>query len=201
MAKQEGSEVNRAPKGGRSLRVPRKWHRRISMVLLLFIVISSVTGLMLAWKKQFGWLQPSEVKGVSTDVADWVVPVLIADAAKRALSDSLKLTPEQLPVLDRLDARPKHGTVKVVFKGDWEVQVDATTAAVLSVAKRNADWIERLHDGSIVADWFKNLSMTLLAIGLLFLSGTGYWMWKVKSNATPNPRRKLQGQGTTKMEG
>jgi uncharacterized iron-regulated membrane protein len=160
------------------------------MVLLVFIVISSVTGLLLAWKKQVSWLQPSEMKGVSTNVADWVAPIRIADAAKQALSDSLKLSIEQLPVLDRLDARPKHGMVKVLFKGDWEVQVDATTAAVYSVAKRNVDWIERLHDGSIVADWFKNLSMTLLAIGLLFLSATGFWMWKVRSNATPNPRNK-----------
>lgn len=188
---QDVSETKRAPKSGRSLRVPRKWHRKISMILLLFIVISSVTGLLLAWKKQVSWLQPSEVKGVSTNVADWVAPIRIADAAKQALSDSLKLSIEQLPVLDRLDARPKHGMVKALFKGDWEVQVDATTAAVYSVAKRNVDWIERLHDGSIVADWFKNLSMTLLAIGLLFLSGTGFWMWNRRRggvNATNNTR-------------
>lgn len=178
----EVSEKTRDTRAGRSLKVPRKWHRKISMVLLVFIVISSLTGLLLAWKKQVSWLQPSEVKGVSTDLSDWAAPVLIADAAKQALSDTLKLSIEQLPVVDRLDARPKHGMVKVVFKGDWEVQVDATTAAVLSVAKRNADWIERLHDGSIVADWFKNLSMTLLAIGLLFLTGTGFWMWKVKKD-------------------
>ena len=154
------------------------------MILLVFIVISSVTGLLLAWKKQVSWLQPSEVKGVSTNMADWLAPIHIADAAKRALADTMKISVDQLPVLDRLDARPKHGMVKVVFKGDWEVQVDATTAAVLSVAKRNVDWIERLHDGSIVADWFKNLSMTFLAIGVLFLTGTGFWMWKVRANAT-----------------
>lgn len=179
---QDTVNQKRTGKGGRSLRVPRKWHSRIGMLLLVFIVISSVTGLLLAWKKQSSWLQPKEVKGVSTDVADWTALGAVADAAKLALSDSLQLPIEQLPVLDRLDARPKHGTVKVIFKGDWEVQVDATTAAVLSVAKRNADWIERLHDGSIVADWFKNLSMTLLAIGLLFLTGTGFWMWKVKKD-------------------
>ncbi len=169
----------------RSMRVPRKWHRKVSMILLVFIVISSVTGLLLAWKKQVSWLQPAEMRGISTNMADWVAPIYIADAAKRALADSMKVSVDQLPVLDRLDARPKHGMVKVVFKGDWEVQVDATTATVLWVAKRNVDWIERLHDGSIVADWFKNVSMTLLALGLMFLSGTGFWMWKVKANAIP----------------
>lgn len=179
---QDSANLKRSGKGGRSLRVPRKWHSRISMLLLVFIVISSVTGLLLAWKKQSSWLQPKEVKGVSTNVDDWSAPGAVAEAAKRALADSLDVPVAELPILDRLDARPKHGTVKVVFKGDWEVQVDATTAAVLSVAKRNADWIERLHDGSIVADWFKNLSMTLLAIGLLFLTGTGFWMWKVKKD-------------------
>lgn len=176
----EGRESRKGTRANRSLKRPRKWHRWLGISLALLVLISSVTGLLLAWKKQSSWLQPSEVKGVSTDIANWVAPAQIASAAIQALSDSLDVPADQLPVLDRLDSRPKHGTVKVLFKSDWEVQVDATTAEVLSVAKRNADWIERLHDGSIVADWFKVGSMTLLSIGLLLMTGTGVWMWWVR---------------------
>lgn len=161
----------------RSLKRPRRWHRWVGLSLAVLIVLSSITGLLLAWKKQSTWLQPKEHTGVSTNLEAWANPGLIASAANKALTDSLKLQTTELPLIDRLDFRPKRGIVKVIYKGDWEVQVDATTALVYSVAKRNTDWIERLHDGSIVADWFKNLSMSILSIGLLFMTMTGTWIW------------------------
>lgn len=171
------AQTGRWPNPKRSLKRPRRWHRWVGLSIAILIVISSITGLLLAWKKQAAWLQPTEHNGVSTNVESWANPSLIAAAANKALSDSLKLQAGELPQIDRLDFRPKRGIVKVIYKGDWEVQVDATTAQMYSVAKRNVDWIERLHDGSIVADWFKNLSMSILSIGLLFMTITGTWIW------------------------
>ena len=65
-----------------------------------------------------------------------------------------------------------------LFKGgNWEVQIDGTSGEVKSIAKRYSDWIESLHDGSIISDLFKLISMNLLGIGVLFLMGTGIWLW------------------------
>jgi uncharacterized iron-regulated membrane protein len=164
----------------KSLKRPRRWHRLTGVSLALFVLISSITGLLLAWKKQVAWLQPVEYTGVSTNIEAWANPNLIASAANMALMDTLKMEEANLPVIDRLDFRPKRGIVKVIYKGDWEVQVDATTGIIYSVAKRNVDWIERLHDGSIVADWFKNVSMSFLSLGLLFMLSTGMWIWWVR---------------------
>ncbi len=77
-----------------------------------------------------------------------------------------------------MDARPSKGIVKVLFKnGYWEVQVDASTGKVKSIARRHSDWIEALHDGSIVSHIFKLVSMNLIGFGLLFLIGSGLWLW------------------------
>ncbi|MFT6321644.1 MAG: putative iron-regulated membrane protein, partial [Granulosicoccus sp.] len=75
-------------------------------------------------------------------------------------------------------ARPSKGIVKVLFEaGNWEVQVDGKSGEVKSVEKRYSDWIESLHDGSIISDGFKLFTMNFLGIGLLFLIGTGVWLW------------------------
>ena len=68
--------------------------------------------------------------------------------------------------------------VKVLFeKGNWEVQIDGTSGEVKSIAKRYSDWIESLHDGSIISDGFKLVSMNVLGIGVLILMSSGIWLW------------------------
>lgn len=80
--------------------------------------------------------------------------------------------------IDRIEARPEKGMVKVLFKeGYWEVQLDGSTGKVLSVARRHSDWIEKVHDGSIVSDFFKLVSMNVLGLGLLVLTATGFTLW------------------------
>ena len=72
----------------------------------------------------------------------------------------------------------RKGIVKILFeKGWWEVQLDCTTGAVYSTAQRHADWIEQLHDGSIISAKFKLISMNLLGIGLALMVLTGIWLW------------------------
>src|SRR5690606_26369271 len=80
--------------------------------------------------------------------------------------------------VDRFDVRPSKGIVKVLFeKGYWEVQIDGVSGQVYSISRRHSDWIEALHDGSIVSDLFKLVSMNLLGFGLLMLIATGSWLW------------------------
>ena len=159
-----------------SLRKGRVVHHWLGTTLALLLFISAVTGVLLAYKKEVGLIQPPTQKGQSVELSNWIP---LDQIAAFAIEGLVEHQPEQVhnPV-SRMDIRPDKGVIKVLFeKGYWEVQVDGKTGAVLSVARRHSDWIEALHDGSIIGDLFKLLSMNFLGIGLLFLIGTGLWLW------------------------
>ena len=127
-------------------------------------------------KKEFDFLQPPTQKGESKELATWKP---INELANIATTAFYKKYPEQKGnEIDRMDVRPSKGIVKVIYeKGCWEVQVDGTNGEIKSIARRHADWIEHLHDGSIISDGFKLASMHLLGIGALLMICTGFWLW------------------------
>jgi len=142
--------------------------------LALLLLVSAITGFLLGWKKNVELLQPATQKGVNVELASYRPVEELAEAALMAV-DSLGLTADNF---DRIEYRPTKGIAKVIFDtGSWEVQVDATNLEVLSVAKRHSDWIEHIHDGSIISETFKVISMNILGIGLVFLIVTGFWLW------------------------
>lgn len=160
----------------KSLRDFRVFHRWVGLTLAVFLVISAVTGVLLALKKEVDIIQPPTQKGVSKNLTEWKSLDEINLLAKEAL---IKAYPKQKNNdISRMDVRPSKGIVKVLFKeGNWEVQIDGKSGEVKSIEKRYSDWIESLHDGSIVSDLFKLISMNFLGIGLVFLVGTGFWLW------------------------
>ncbi|MEM6317564.1 MAG: PepSY domain-containing protein [Bacteroidota bacterium] len=159
-----------------SLRNFRKFHRFSGLLLSIFLLISAVTGILLALKKDIDIIQPPTQKGISKDLTTWKSLDELAALATTAFHQQY---PEQANnSINRMDVRPSKGIVKVLFKeGNWEVQIDGTSGEVKSIAKRYSDWIESLHDGSIVNDVFKLVSMNALGLGLIFLMGTGVWLW------------------------
>ncbi len=158
----------------KSVRGYRRVHKLLGIVLSVLLLISALTGILLAWKKNVDVLQPPTQKGESLDLSSYRPVEELAQAALMAV-DSLGLTSENL---DRVEYRPTKGIAKVIFDtGSWEAQVDATSLEVLSVAKRHSDWIEHIHDGSIISDFFKLVSMNILGIGLVVLLLSGLWLW------------------------
>lgn len=159
-----------------SLRKFRVWHKVIGLSIALFLFISSITGILLALKKDFDVLQPPTQKGISKELNTWLTVEELFTIAGQALVETY---PEQKGnEIDRMDVRPSKGVVKVLFKkGFWEVQLDGTSGEVKSIARRHSDWIEHLHDGSIISDWFKLLSMNYLGLGVLVMIITGLWLW------------------------
>ena len=158
-----------------TLRHYRVYHRYVGLVMAVLVLISSVTGILLGWKKDVDLLQPPTQKGATTDLAQWIPLSEMAVIATAALdsAQAIKANP-----IDRIEARPEKGIVKVLFaEGSWEVQVDGSNGKVLSVAQRHSDWIEKIHDGSIISDGFKLISMNVLGIGLLVLTVTGVSLW------------------------
>jgi uncharacterized iron-regulated membrane protein len=160
------------------LRGIRPVHRYVGIFLAAFMLIIGVTGILLGWKKDAEWLQPPTKRGTVVGLDAWLPLSELLASAEEALLKQLRLAdPGDLRV-DRMDVRPDRGIVKVRFEnGFWEVQVDGATGSVLSAGQRHADWVEMIHDGSILGDRFKFWYMNLSGLGLVALLVSGWWLW------------------------
>jgi uncharacterized iron-regulated membrane protein len=159
-----------------------RWlHRKIAIFLFIFFFIISITGFLLGWKKKTGLLAPTQ-KGVSAQPGDWLTMDSLQKLASNYLHDSVSA--ELSNELDRIDIRPFRGIVKFVFANHyWGLQLDCTTGKLLSIEKRRSDFIEDIHDGSILDRFFntgENSMLgytTIMGISLLMLTITGFWLW------------------------
>jgi uncharacterized iron-regulated membrane protein len=152
--------------------------------LALFFLVVSITGLLLGWKKHSnGIIHPKSYEGISTNMADWMPMAELHKIAVNTLHQ--KVDPEVSSKLDRVDARPDKGMVKFVFEEDYHgIQLDATTGAVLHLEKRRSDFIENIHDGSILDYWFntdgeifKLIYSSIIGVSLFLFVVTGMWLW------------------------
>jgi hypothetical protein len=174
------STKNNAQRLAQTTRLYRRLHTWVAVPLFLFMFLMGSTGLLLGWKKATGLL-PKTAKGTSGTSQQWVSLDSLQQVAQRYARQELKLSDE----IDRIDVRPQKGIAKIVFVQHFtELQLDCTTAAVLSVTTRRSDFIEKIHDGSILdfllgsdGETAKLTYTTLLALGLLLLSFSGFWLW------------------------
>lgn len=86
--------------------------------------------------------------------------------------------------LDRIDVRKEKGSVKFVFVDDYqEIQLDGATGNVLSIGQRRSDFLEHVHDGSILdtylgtGGYIKLAYTNIMGISLLLFTITGFWLW------------------------
>ena len=150
---------------------------------LLFLVVS-LTGLLLGWKKHSnGMILPKSYKGISTNIADWMPMDSLHAIATKALHE--KIDPTLSLELERIDARPDKGMIKFVFIEDYHgIQLDATTGEVLHLERRRSDFIENIHDGSILDYLFdtereilKLIYTSTMGLSLFLFVVTGMWLW------------------------
>ncbi len=177
-------EAGKREKKVRNLRVFRKIHRVTGISLLAFFLIVAITGLTLGWKKHSGGvILPKSYKGTSTDLKDWLPFDSLHKNACKIFRDSISST---LPLdLERIDARVDKGMVKFVFsEGFWEIQLDCATGKLLSIERRRSDFIENIHDGSILDYLFntkggqlKVVYTSVMGLSLLTFVFTGFWLW------------------------
>ncbi len=160
-----------------------RWlHRKIAIFLFAFFLVMSITGVLLGIKKQSGLLAPTQ-KGVSKDLATWLSFDSLHKNAIRFLHDSVDA--DLSPTVDRIDVRPDKGIVKFTFKDHFKgLQLDGTTGQLLSVETRKSDFIEKIHDGSMLDKIFgtggdqAKLTYTItLGTSLFMLVLTGMWLW------------------------
>ncbi len=166
----------------RWIRAFRWLHRKIAIFLFIFFLLISLTGILLGIKKQTGLLAPTQT-GVSKDLATWLPLDSLYKNAIRYLKDSV--SENFSSDLDRIDIRPDKGIVKFTFKDHFKgLQLDGSTGKLLSVEKRRSDFIEKLHDGSILDSFFgtggdqiKVSYTVIMGLSLLMLVITGFWLW------------------------
>ena len=171
-------------KQAKTIRVYRKLHRTTGILLFVFFFIVAITTILLGWKKHSaGILLPETQQGTSTNLREWMPLEKLHDIAFEAIQDSLPLEPK--PVLDRIDIRKDKGILKFTFTNTYlEVQLDGVTGKTLSFGQRRADFIERVHDGTILDYLFdtgdgqiKVVYTTIMGLGLLLFTVSGFWLW------------------------
>lgn len=173
----------------KALRWIRSLHKWLGLPLILFFFIIGITSILLAWKKKAELLPPTLKTKV--EQGEWISPtemVNIAELEMEKLGASIEV--------DRIDIRPDKGVAKVTFKTHFtEVQLDGLSGEVLSIETRHSDWIEKVHDGSIVDFYLggdettKLTYSTLTALGLILMSLSGFYLWYY-----PKVIRRLKGR-------
>lgn len=178
------SEHKKRQQQAKVLRIFRKIHRTTGITLFAFFFFIAATGLLLGWKKHSGGLllAPS-YKGTSTELKDWLPIDSLHNRACRVFRDSISA--EASLDLDRIDIRKDKGMVKFVFlSGFWGIQLDGATGELLHIERRRSDFIEKIHDGSILDLYFKTgkgqiklFYTSLMGLALLTFTVTGFWLW------------------------
>ena len=151
----------------------RKLHYWGAAIIAIPLLSLIVTGLLLQMKKHWAWAQPVEQRGSTK------APVIELSGILKAIREHSDphVAVQTWDDIKRLDVRPDRGVAKATLHNDYEVQVDLGTGRVMQVAYRRSDWIETIHDGSIFGDWVKLGVVLPSACVLLFLWGSGMWMW------------------------
>ena len=169
-------------KQAKTLRVFRKVHRITGAALFVFFFVVAVTGLMLGWKKNSGDLLGSKTyKGSSTELKEWLPLSELQTKAEMYLKSAV---PSPLhPELDRIDVREHQGVAKFIYDDYYGVQIDGATGALLQVDRRRADFIENIHDASLLDDYLntggyiKLFYTTTMSLALMVFTVTGFWLW------------------------
>lgn len=131
----------------------RTIHKWASIIIAIPLLISFVTGILLLVKKEFSVIQPPTAKGIGVEPNISFEQILTVAQS----IDSAEI--QSWADIDRLDVRPSKGLIKIRSENRIEIQIDATTAEVLHVAKRNSDFIESIHDGTFFQ---KNANLWLM---------------------------------------
>jgi len=166
------------------LRIFRKVHRATGAALFIFFFIIAITGILLGWKSHSNNLIiPQSYKGSSVDLKNWLPIDSLHKKALLILKDSV--SSDLSTELDRIDIRKDNGMVKFIFENHtWEIQLDGATGNVLNIGKRHSDFIEDLHDGTILDTWFNTSTKpfrvfytSIMGLALLLFTITGFWLW------------------------
>ena len=166
----------------KQLRTFRKIHRFSASFLFLFFFFIAISGILLGWKKNSSGILLAETQiGTTTDLKQWISLDSLQNIALKAHQEIMS----EKGIIKRMEVRPNKGILKFTFDNSYlGLQIDGAKGTILSSETRRSDFIEQIHDGSIVDrtfGWssgsFKVFYTSLMGLGLLVFTITGYWLW------------------------
>jgi uncharacterized iron-regulated membrane protein len=166
-------------------RLLRQIHYWISLPLLATIFVIAATGSLLALKKDFAALQPPTRTGSAPGHLQRPISDLVAAVASIPGHSGTGWQD-----VERIDVRPEDGVAKVILHSRTEVQVDLATGKVLQVGYRTSDFIETIHDFSILGGFSKYALSLGSGIALLIMAGTGAYLFLLPMIAKRRRRKK-----------
>ena len=179
----------------------RKIHRKMGALLFILFLFVSVSGLLLGWKKHSGGtILPKSYIGTSTNLEDWLPLDVLHENACKILHDSV--SSDLRLDLERIDVRKDKGMVKFVFLDHfWGIQIDGATGELLHIERRRHDFIENIHDGSILdylfntkGEYLKLIYTTIMGLALLIFTVSGFWLWYGPKYLRSSGRRRRRRQ-------
>lgn len=158
----------------------RQLHKVFGLALATFLLLLAVTGIILSKKADWAWVRPASAK------------------SEHAIADSRKSVAELLAAaalhqpshfaadkLARVEIHPDKGTLKILSSVDYqEVQICATTGAVLASGQRFDQMAEHIHDLRFFNEGLTGYFLPWVGVGLACLAISGVVMY-----ATPVFRR------------
>ena len=155
-------------------KVNRTVHRWVGIIFAIALLNFSITGLLLLEKKNFNWIKPKTQTGSQGTVDQFITNQQLFKAIFAEKHPDFK----NIDDIDRIDFRPGERIFKVCSKNNYsEIQVDAISGKILSIAKRNSDKIEAWHDGSMFGRFVHQYLMPAVAAVVITLTITGLYLW------------------------
>lgn len=84
----------------------------------------------------------------------------------------------------------------VYIDGYYGIQLDGATGRLLHIERRRSDFIENIHDGSILDYYFETTSeqiklvyTSIMGLSLLTFTITGFWLWYGPKRMRKKPRK------------
>ena len=151
----------------------RQIHNWASVIVLVPLGIMIIAGILLMLKKDIDWIQPPTQRAETFAIA---ADISLDDLYAAALAIP-ELETEDWRDFDRVDVRADRGIVKFVAANRWEAQIDLNTLETVQLAYRRSDLIEQIHDGSFFADWVKLFVFLPIGVVLLFMWGSGIYLF------------------------
>lgn len=146
----------------------RTWHRQISIVFLLPLLIIAISGFLLSIRSVSPWIQAPQVKA---EAGRWPSVSLEQLWARAQTVKKAQLT--TFRDLKSIEVRVQTGTVIFRAKNGYEIQFNARTGEILSSTQRWTPLLVEIHEGNFLPDILRYIIFIPTGVVLIFLSLTG----------------------------
>lgn len=148
------------------LKLLRKWHRWVSIIIAIPFLITVVTGILLASRGFNTWVQP-QYPSIQSNLK-----ISFDDVLKAA-----QTVPEAQITswndVSQIDIRPGTGNIRVRSKNLWEIQIDGGNGKVVGSNIRRVSWLVSLHEGAEFGPWVRYGIFFPSALAVFFLLVSG----------------------------